>query len=29
MRLQLETKGPDHAEEVLTRLREHGYQVVE
>jgi threonine dehydratase len=26
--LQLETKGPAHAEEVLSRLREHGYHVV-
>ena len=29
VRLQLETKGPDHAEAVVGRLREHGYQVVE
>ena len=29
VRLQLETKGPDHAEEVLSRLREHGYHVIE
>ncbi len=27
--LQLETKGPAHAEEVLARLREHGYHVIE
>jgi threonine dehydratase len=27
VRLQLETKGPDHADEVLARLRDHGYQV--
>ena len=26
--LQLETKGPPHADEVLDRLREHGYHVV-
>ncbi len=29
VRLQLETKGPEHAEEVLARLREHGYHVIE
>jgi threonine dehydratase len=29
VRLQLETKGPDHADDVLSRLREHGYHVVE
>ncbi len=29
VRLQLETKGPDHADEVLRRLRNHGYHVVE
>ncbi len=27
--LQLETKGPTHAESVLARLREHGYHVIE
>jgi threonine dehydratase len=27
--LQLETKGPNHADDVLSRLREHGYHVVE
>ncbi len=27
VRLQLETKGPDHAEEVVNRLRDHGYHV--
>ena len=27
VRLQLETKGPDHAEEVVNRLRNHGYHV--
>jgi hypothetical protein len=27
--LQLETKGPSHADEVVARLREHGYQVLE
>ena len=27
--LQLETRGPDHAEAVLGRLREHGYRVLE
>ncbi len=25
--LQLETKGPDHAEDVISRLREHGWHV--
>jgi len=25
--VQLETRGPEHAEVVLARLREHGYQV--
>jgi threonine dehydratase len=29
VRTQLETKGPEHAESVMTRLREHGYQVIE
>jgi threonine dehydratase len=29
VRTQLETKGPDHAVMVLSRLREHGYQVIE
>lgn len=29
VRLQLETKGPEHADAVLSRLREHGYHVVE
>ncbi len=29
VRLQLETKGPDHADDVLRGLRERGYQVVE
>ena len=29
VRLQLETKGPSHADAVLSRLREHGYHVVE
>jgi threonine dehydratase len=29
VRLQLETKGPNHAEEVMARLRSHGYQVIE
>ena len=28
VRLQLETRGVDHAEGVLTRLREHGYEVI-
>jgi threonine dehydratase len=27
VRLQLETRGPEHAEAVLARLREHGYQI--
>ena len=27
--LQLETKGPEHASGVLSRLREHGYHVIE
>ena len=27
--LQLETRGPQHAEQVLTRLRERGYRVYE
>jgi threonine dehydratase len=29
VRTQLETRGSSHAEAVLTRLREHGYQVLE
>jgi threonine dehydratase len=29
VRLQLETRGVAHAEGVLSRLREHGYQVIE
>ncbi len=29
VRLQLETRGVTHAEDVLTRLREHGYHVIE
>ena len=29
VRLQLETRGTPHAEAVLSRLREHGYQVIE
>ena len=29
VRTQLETKGPPHAESVLSRLREHGYRVIE
>ncbi len=29
VRLQLETRGTPHAESVLTRLREHGYRVVD
>jgi threonine dehydratase len=29
VRLQLETRGVEHAEAVLTRLREHGYHVIE
>jgi threonine dehydratase len=29
VRLQLETRGVAHAEAVLTRLREHGYHVIE
>ena len=29
VRLQLETRGAEHAEMVLTRLREHGYRVVD
>lgn len=28
VRVQLETRGPEHAEAVLTHLREHGYRVV-
>jgi threonine dehydratase len=27
VQVQLETRGPEHAEAVLARLREHGYQV--
>jgi hypothetical protein len=27
--VQLETRGPDHAETVLARLREHGYRVAQ
>jgi threonine dehydratase len=27
--LQLETRGPAHAETVTTRLRSHGYQIFE
>lgn len=27
--LQLETRGPDHAESVLARLRDHGYRVAQ
>jgi threonine dehydratase len=27
--VQLETRGPEHAEAVLARLREHGYEVVQ
>jgi threonine dehydratase len=29
VRLQLETRGVPHAEGVLSRLREHGYHVIE
>ena len=29
VRLQLETRGAEHAETVLTQLREHGYRVVD
>lgn len=29
VRLQLESKGPDHADLIVERLREHGYQVGE
>ena len=29
VRLQLETRGEQHAEQVLDRLREHGYRVIE
>ncbi|GAB3659815.1 threonine ammonia-lyase [Nocardioides korecus] len=29
VRLQLETRGADHAEAVLARLREHGYRIVD
>jgi threonine dehydratase len=29
VRLQLETRGLPHAESVLTRLRDHGYHVIE
>jgi threonine dehydratase len=27
VQVQLETRGPEHTEEVLARLREHGYRV--
>jgi threonine dehydratase len=27
--LQLETRGPEHADAVMTRLREHGYRIIE
>jgi threonine dehydratase len=27
--LQLETRGPEHADAVLSRLREHGYRIIE
>jgi threonine dehydratase len=29
VRLQLETKSPTHADDVVSRLREHGYHVIE
>ena len=29
VRIQLETRGVEHAEQMLTRLREKGYRVVE
>ena len=29
VRLQLETKGADHAADVVNRLREHGYHVAD
>jgi threonine dehydratase len=29
VQLQLETRGAQHAEQVLTRLRERGYRVIE
>ena len=29
VQLQLETRGPEHAEQVLGRLRERGYRVIE
>jgi threonine dehydratase len=29
VQVQLETRGPDHAETVLARLREHGYRVAQ
>jgi threonine dehydratase len=29
VRLQLETRGPQHSEQVLARLRERGYRVIE
>ncbi len=27
--LQLETRGPEHADAVMARLREHGYRIIE
>src|SRR6195952_904306 len=27
--LQLETRGPEHADAVMTRLRDHGYRIIE
>jgi threonine dehydratase len=29
VQLQLETRGPQHTEQVLARLRERGYRVIE
>jgi threonine dehydratase len=29
VRVQLETRGPEHAEAVLSQLRQHGYRVIE
>ena len=29
VQLQLETRGPQHSEQVLARLRERGYRVIE
>ena len=29
VQLQLETRGPQHSEQVVGRLREHGYRVIE